>query len=171
MSMHSESVREVFLDPGGFFFGGSRERVRTLLGSCVAITLWHPRMAIGGMAHFMLPSRSAPSKTAQRLDARYADEALALFRERMAVAGTRPEDYEAKLFGGANMFPGIRRNDPDCVTVSCRNVQVARRMVQEHGFTLAAEHLGGTGHRSLVFDLQDGAVYLKHRPPSTTGTA
>ncbi len=49
---------EVFLQPGELYFGDGRTRVRTLLGSCVAIAVWHPRLRIGGLCHYMLPSRA-----------------------------------------------------------------------------------------------------------------
>lgn len=152
---------EVFLQPGGFYFGGPDARVRTLLGSCVAMTLWHPRLRVGGIAHFMLPSRSRPRRRGEALDARYADEAMELFSARVCALRTKAVDYEVKLFGGGNMFPHMVRVK-DCSDVSCRNVQAARRLVGEHGFTLKAEHLGGNGHRALIFDLRDGVVYLRH---------
>ena len=41
---------EIFLHPGEFYFGDRHTRIRTLLGSCVSIILWHPRLLIGGMS-------------------------------------------------------------------------------------------------------------------------
>lgn len=166
-------VNEIYLEPGGFYFGGPDVRVRTLLGSCVAMTLWHPRLRMGGIAHFMLPSRSRPRRVGEALDARYADDVMELFCERVRALRTKAVDYEVKLFGGGNMFPHMVRVK-DCSDVSCRNVQAAHRLVSEHGFTLKAEHLGGSGHRSLIFDLRDGAVYLRHanrHPPRETGVS
>ena len=46
------------LMPGDFVFGNSELKLKTLLGSCVAITLWHPDKKIGGMCHYMLPGRN-----------------------------------------------------------------------------------------------------------------
>lgn len=154
-------LSEIFLEPGGFFFGGPGVRVRTVLGSCVAMTLWHPQRRVGGIAHFMLPSRSRPRRTDEPLDARYADEVIELFCERVHALRTRPAEYELKLFGGGNMFPHMMRAK-DCMDVPCRNVRTARRLADEHGFALKAEHLGDIGHRALIFDLRDGAVYLRH---------
>ena len=154
-------LNDVFLQPGAFYFGGPDVRVRTLLGSCVAMTLWHPRLRVGGIAHFMLPSRSRPRRMGEALDARYADEVIELFSERVRALRTKAADYDVKLFGGGNMFPHMVRVK-DCSDVPCRNVQAARRLVSEHGFMLKAEHLGGRGHRSLIFVLRDGVVYVRH---------
>ena len=50
-------VLDVLLGPGDLYFGDRHTRIRTLLGSCVAITLWHPVALIGGMCHYMMPTR------------------------------------------------------------------------------------------------------------------
>ena len=75
-----DDILDVFLQPGDFHFGAGRTRISTLLGSCISITLWHPARLIGGMCHFMLPTRGLPGGVP--LDGRYADEALALFDRR-----------------------------------------------------------------------------------------
>ena len=70
-------IVDIFLQPGEWYFGGRDTRIRTLLGSCIAITLWHPRLQVGGMCHFLLPSRSSLHPPATPLDGRYGDEAVA----------------------------------------------------------------------------------------------
>lgn len=158
---------EIFLAPGGFYFGGGPVRVRTVLGSCVAIVLWHSERRIGGMCHFMLPSRAA--KEAAALDGRYADEAVALFVREIAQAGTRPRDYIGKLFGGGNMFSGYA-SAGGCRDVPCMNVEAARRLIRNLDVPLVAEHLGGSGHRNLTFELWSGDAYLRFWGRGATGS-
>ena len=93
---------DIFLQPGDVYFGDRGTRLRTVLGSCVSITFWHPRLLLGGMCHYMLPERAGAAD--DRRDGRYADEALDLLIEEMLAAGTQPRDYEAKIFGGGRMF-------------------------------------------------------------------
>lgn len=170
--MNAENWRryDVFLNPGEFFFGGKNARVKTILGSCVAVTLWHPHLHIGGMGHFMLPSRgrTSPRPAGMAWDGKYADEMMHLFMQAIRDAQTRPRDYEVKLFGGGNMFPGLRAHAGQG-GVSARNVHAARALMAAYAFKVAGEHLGGDGHRSLVFDLADGAVYLSFKSASTRG--
>jgi chemotaxis protein CheD len=169
-------VIEIFLQPGEFYFGDRNTRIRTVLGSCVSITMWHPRLLIGGMCHFMLASRPGPQP--RQLDGRYADEAMALFLREIRAAGTQPGDYQVKLFGGGNMFPeSMKRRSGDCHPpscdgtaivncrqVSCANSRMARHLVQQNGFKVTAEHLGETGHRQILFDIWSGHVWVKHNP-------
>ncbi|MDO8775427.1 MAG: chemotaxis protein CheD, partial [Burkholderiaceae bacterium] len=80
---------DIFLQPGEVYFGGRDTRIRTLLGSCVAITMWHPGMLAGGMCHYMLPG--APTGRRGALDGRYADEAMELMLCEICNAYTSPD--------------------------------------------------------------------------------
>jgi chemotaxis protein CheD len=157
----ADSILEIFLQPGEFYFGEDHTRVRTLLGSCVAMTLWHPRLRIGGMCHYMLPARPGNDSGAS-LDGRYADEAMQLFIRQLKATRTRPADFQVKLFGGGNMFAragaGTRVRHMD---ISERNVEAGRALLKRHGFRLTAEDLGGLGHRNVILELWSGDVWVK----------
>jgi len=167
-------VIEIFLQPGDFYFGDRNTRIRTVLGSCVSITIWHPRLLIGGMCHYMLPTRGKKKPAVP--DGRYADEALELFLRETRAVGTRPGEYQVKLFGGGNMFPNAQHRKhcvgQNCVSdensacrhVSCRNSKIARHLVESNGFTVTAEHLGGDGHRQVFFDIWTGHVWARQNP-------
>ena len=157
--MVRDEVLEIFLQPGEFYFGENNTRIRTLLGSCVAVTLWHPGRHIGGMCHYMLPERPSSGAGAP-LDGRYADEAIQLFLRELRASRTRPAEYQEKLFGGGNMFAGsppARRP----LNISVRNVEVGRHLIRQHGFRLAAEDLGGKVHRNVMLDLWNGDVWVR----------
>jgi chemotaxis protein CheD len=156
-------VIEIFLQPGELWFGDEHTRIRTVLGSCVAVTLWHPRRRIGGMCHFMLPSRIRGTGIA--LDGRYGDEALDLLTKQIKAARSYPHEYEAKLFGGGNMFQHVFRSAGNREgQVPDRNVAAGRELVQRHGFTVKAEQLGGSGHRQVMFDIWSGHAWVRHAP-------
>jgi chemotaxis protein CheD len=153
---------EVVLGPGDFRFVGIADhpprRMRTLLGSCVAITLWHPRYRVGGMCHFVLPSRLAGAPAAAPAPGWYGDDAVALFLDGIARAGTRPEDYQVKVFGGGHQF-----DDPAVADgVPRRNVDAALALVGGHGWQPATVHVGDTGARVVVLDLATGDVWVRH---------
>ncbi len=153
------SVVQIFLAPGELYFGQSPDRIRTLLGSCVAITLWHPLLKLGGMCHFMLPDR--PEKKSATLDGRYANEAIEMFLNEIRHNKTHPAEYQAKIFGGGNMFPNIHKGSYG-LNIGARNCEAARQLLGKYSFQLVSENLSGIGHRVLMFDLENGAAWLKH---------
>ena len=151
----SLAEKTVVLSAGDFYFGGGRTRISTLLGSCVSITLWHPRKRIGGMCHYMMTERTRTPDMA--LDGRYATEAFELFLQHVEQAGTRPSEYQAKLFGGANMF---REKNGSRMDIGARNVEYGHRLLASQHIALIARHVSGSGRRTLHFDLWSGDVWL-----------
>lgn len=160
-------VVEIFLQPGEIWFGDEHTRIRTLLGSCVAITLWHPGRKIGGMCHFMLPNRGA-CRGKPSLNGRYGDEALQMLLNEIRSQHGDPTAFEAKLFGGGYMFSGPHASVDDApAEVQKRNIDAGRALLAQHGIRLKAHHLGGDGHRQVIFDVWSGYVWMRQVPPDT----
>lgn len=152
----------VYLLPGQWYVGQKGELVRTLLGSCVSITLWHPVRKIGGMCHFLLPERLRASSAV--LDGRYGDEAVDLLVREIQKTGVKPEEFEAQLYGGADTMPeesNVKFN------VGERNVEKAWGLIDQHRFQLMSVDVGGTDPRSISLDLITGAVALRRGGGST----
>lgn len=155
----SDRIIEIFLQPGELYFGDRSTRIRTVLGSCVSLVFWHPHLLAGGMCHFMLPSRMRTRDTG--LDGRYADEAVEMMLREIRACNSHPREYRVKMFGGGNMFPDIARTQMN--HVGTKNVFAARTLIKGHGFDCVSEHVEGSGHRNLAFDVKSGIVTLKHR--------
>ncbi|WP_344647867.1 chemotaxis protein CheD [Cryptosporangium japonicum] len=146
----------MILNPGDFCFASEGTRIRTLLGSCISISMWHPRLHIGGMCHYMNPRRRA--RVPGELSGRYADEAIELFLRELRRTNTLPHEYQVKMFGGGNQFPRSQR----AVDIPQQNIDIGLELLEHHGFEVTATHLGGTGARHILFDLADGGVWMKH---------
>ena len=169
--MNSSIEEKIFtLAPGDLYFGDQPVHLKTLLGSCVAVILWHPKLHIGGMCHFVLPNATIGNSTTPL--SRYADEAMRIFVAEIHKAGTRPAEYRAHLVGGANMFPAhiqtcadggdTKRNLCDnCSNISCRNRCAAYAETEKHGFVIHDTDLGGTDYRLVSFNIEDGAITIK----------
>lgn len=155
MNFCPENIREVNLGPGDLYFGDSSTRIRTVLGSCVAITLWHPELCIGGMCHYMLPRRL--SSETPSVGGRYGDEAMKIMLDHIVRSHTKPADYQMKIFGGGRMFTGIGVSRSD---IGQRNIDAAVKMAQEYRFQLVAKQVG-RAHMSLLFELWTGHVWCK----------
>lgn len=157
--MRKTPLMDIFLLPGEYFVGDATFRVRTILGSCVSITLWHPGARVGGMSHFLLPTRGSASTADSGLDGHYGDEALTLIRQDLQALGVDPQHCQAKLFGGGNMFPG--RMPAKSAHVGRRNGEAARELLQQHGISVVTESLFGAGHRQIIFDISKGDVWSR----------
>lgn len=148
---------EIFLHPGEFYFGDNKKSIGTILGSCIAICIWHPRLHIGGMCHFVLPDREVPLNTDQI--GRYAGGCIQLFLAHTQSRGTRIKDYVAKIFGGANTVAELV--DDDGSSVGERNTQAAMQLLIEQNVAINVADVGETGFRRITFDLSNGDVWAK----------
>lgn len=146
----------VHLLAGQLYFGNAAARVHTLLGSCVAVTLWCPQKRLGGMCHFLLPSRQRPVGAPR--DARFGNESLEMLVEALQRAGTRPQDYEVHLYGGADTLPdtgGVKFN------VGERNIEQGWTLIDQYGFMLQNVDVGDHVPRNVTMTFPDGGVEMR----------
>ncbi len=160
---HASPHEERVLRPGEYAVGDARCRMRTVLGSCVSITLWHPRRRVGAMSHFLLAERASPSGGS--LDARYGEDALALMLQGLAKVRVPAGECQAKIFGGGSMFP--EQTAPGALQVGRRNGELARSLLAKHGIAVHSESLFGDGHRQIVFNVATGDVWSRQIQPYT----
>lgn len=161
--METGAIIEVYLLPGEYFVGDARYRIRTVLGSCVSITLWYRRLRIGAMSHFLLSEREG--EAAQGLSGRYGSDAMKLMVQQLQERGVRERDCEAKVFGGGTMFPGIEAGV--LPGIGHRNGLAAEKLLSEYGIPVVSESLFGTGHRHILFDVATGDVWVRQGDKGT----
>jgi chemotaxis protein CheD len=154
-------TKNVFLQPGEYFVGDASHCVRTVLGSCVSISIWHAASKTGAMSHFLLPTRGRAK--AVQPDGRYADEALWLMLRELAERDVSQTQCEAKIFGGGNMFPLHTKSR---TTVGHNNGLAARRLLTACGIPIVSESLFGEGHRQIIFDISTGDVWSRQTSPT-----
>ncbi|WP_342120728.1 chemotaxis protein CheD [Pseudoduganella sp. OTU4001] len=156
----SDKMVDIFLLPGDYFVGDGQHRVRTVVGSCVAVTLWHPRMKVGAMAHFLLPGdkrrRANPAAAAT-----YGADAVPLLVKGLEQLQIPVRQCQAKVFGGGAMFGDLMRGSD----VGRKNGDCARDLLQQHGITVVSESLYGEGHRQVIFNVRTGEVLCRQMHP------
>jgi chemotaxis protein CheD len=162
-------VRKVFLHPGDFIFGEPGTHVHTILGSCIAICLWHPVLRIGGMCHFVLPSRPIGESKSEALDGRYGEEAMAMFDLALKLHQTNYKEYQAKIFGGANMCKETTGFKDDLIGE--KNAEKAMQLLMNRGAAITVVHVGEQGHRRIVMDITTGDVWVKYKTDNSDETS
>ncbi|RUO31908.1 chemotaxis protein CheD [Aliidiomarina sedimenti] len=152
--------REVYLQPGELWQGQGQTRVKTLLGSCVAITLWHAATQRGAICHYLLAS--GQSKLKQN-PGYFMGGAMSFFHDTIKKWGVKPDAVEVKVFGGGNMFHDLvyRQSGMD---VAARNVEEGLNSLRQQGFKVSKQDVGGVRYRTLHFDVWTGDVWVRYGP-------
>lgn len=113
------------------------------------------------MSHFLLSSRGAAATG--ELDGRYAAEAMTLMLRDLAREKVAPQECQAKLFGGGNMFP--RQVPRNAQNIGRKNGEAARLLLDRHRIPVISESLFGVGHRQIIFDVGTGHVWSRQIKP------
>ncbi len=145
-----------FLKPGELFFAEEPCIVSTLLGSCVAVTMTSRRARFGAICHALLPSCRDRGSCDCPERFRYVACAVRGMIDAFARRGVPAASIEAKIFGGAEMFPTGRG-----ASVGSQNVARACELLAAAGVRVAAVDAGGEQGRKIVFLPQTGEVFLR----------
>ena len=158
----SASVMEIFLHPGEIYFGKAPTIVSTLLGSCVAATLWHPQKHIGGMCHVVLPE--SPEGNCEM---KYGNCAIAEFVKQATRHATETKDYVVHLYGGSDMFPEMQKSSN--MKIGDRNTEKVKELLELYKFKVCDVDTGGTTSRKIRLDLSDGSVAIRKHAKQAEG--
>ena len=150
----AEHCREVFLKPGEILVSQNPILVNTILGSCVAITMYSPGRKVGAICHAI-----HPSDPKQEQNFHYVETAIHNIYDRMIEYGGEA-DLVVKLFGGAQVLE-FGLNTSAAKTIGAQNIIQAKRVLEELGLPLAGTDVGGKRGRKLFFSIKTGDVYVR----------
>jgi len=142
---------DFYLSPGHIYMSHEPALVSTVVGSCVAVSLWDSKKEIGGMAHFLYPF----TENRHRATAQYGNAAVKYMVRMFLDFGAQEKNLRAQIFGGALMAPA------DCMRIAKENVQMARKILRSHRINIVSEDTGGNMGRKIVYNTQrnEAAIY------------
>ena len=141
-----------YLQPGQLLVSVTPTSITTILGSCVAVCLWEPQRAVGGMNHFMLPMASG---TAAASSPRFGPAAMEQLLLQLRDAGARVPLLRARVYGGACMF-----DMPTAAQLGRKNADVAIAFLQRRGIEIVEIDVGGSRGRKVIFNTDEGTACL-----------
>jgi chemotaxis protein CheD len=159
MAAVDEALPEIYVLPGESHLVTRPTVIRTVLGSCVGVTIWAPRIGASALCHPMLPSVPSEGRIEASKGRRYVDFAIRELACRFDALGALRSEVEVKLFGGADVLV-ISANDLR-PTIGRMNSEVALEVLREEGFTVAALSLGGDCGVHISFNTSTGEVRLR----------
>lgn len=151
IASHSHTI---YLKPGEVLVTRTPVLVSTVLGSCVAVTMFSPSRGFGAICHAMLPENSGRDS-----DLRYVDTALQHLYRNVVKHGAG-NDLEVKLFGGAQVL-NVGEPAPERQSVGEQNVVQAEAILAVLGLSVIVRDTGGFRGRKLFFCTRSGDIYLR----------
>lgn len=145
--------------PGEYYVTCHDEAITTVLGSCISACVRDPGRGIGGMNHFMLPQDGASARNTWLdpvvgLATRYGTYAMESLINDLLKVGAQRGRLEIKLFGGGRVLTSM-------TDVGARNIEFIQRFVEIEGYRIAAQDLGGTSPRKIIYFPSVGRVKVR----------
>lgn len=153
-----------FLKPSDFCLTTEPMVIKTVLGSCLTITMFSRKAGAAAACHATLPSCKDHSCLPGACENKYKfvecviPEMLRRFQE----LGVGSGEIEIKMFGGADMIM-VRKGSKcwDNQRVGRKNILMAREIVRNLQLRVMKMDVGGTLGRQLQFDTKTGEVWMK----------
>jgi chemotaxis protein CheD len=158
-----ENPAAIYLKSEEMAFCASPTVVNTVLGSCVSITMHHPRSGLGAICHAFMPQ--CPQKRTCRQEDRasclkkytYVDCVIPRMMNRFRQYGYNLAELEIKVFGGANS----NRDESVATGVGHLNILEAMKVIDSQSLWPKAADVGGRQGRKIRFFSHTGEVLLK----------
>jgi chemotaxis protein CheD len=144
--------REALVGMGQISAGKAPHRMKAVLGSCIGLVLYHPRLKAGAMAHVVLPESAGRSDTAGK----FADTAVPEMLKRLKELGAPTHGLTAKFSGGANMF-----GSKGPLQIGDANVKAVQAALKGIGARVLAHDCGGNKGRRVIFDCNTGEMTVE----------
>ena len=130
MAEHETELPEFYLQPGEIHLARSPTMLKTLLGSCVGVTFWSPRLGIGALCHGVLPQMSR--RACRDLEGyRYVDFAILRPDPAIRRLGRRARRSSGQGIWRSGRASRNRHSRPGRPTVGQQNWQIALEMLRE----------------------------------------
>ena len=143
---------DVFLAPGQLAVHTGPVKIKTIVGSCVAVCLWDPVARVGGVNHFLL-AQPGPGEPP---DTRFGACATAQLIAEACRAGAARTRLVAAVIGGGHPVHSIKTH-----AIGDDNVAVALAVLAEHGVHVVRQETGGAYGRKLLFNTQTGELIVR----------
>jgi len=148
----TNKIDNIYLGPCEVCISSKPTVVSTVLGSCVAVTMYCKRYMTGGICHAMLPVRHSDGNPL-----RYVDSAILYMTDKFLSMGIKRDEIEVKLFGGGNVIYCSDENN----TIGCKNVGTALNVIARENLRLTVSDVNGNEGRKLLFHTHTGDVFMK----------
>ncbi len=127
----------------------------TVLGSCISACVRDAVAGVGGMNQVLLAEQSGASRDRYGASARYGAFAMEQLLNTVMTRGTgNRANLEIKIFGG-----GVINSALD--DVGARNIEFVREFMVNEGYRAAAEDVGGSFARRVLFKPHSGRAFVK----------
>jgi len=165
MSLIAGVKKQYFLHPGQIIVTAEEHPIVTVLGSCVALTVYSPEKRIGGIFHALLPEYIEKASIINNSppvspDPDYVDYSFYYLKKRMSELGVNISMTRIMLFGGGDVLQSLVSGTS--ASVGRKNIEMIKGIIEKEKLKISAEDTGGTKARKIIFHPGSGKIFLEY---------
>jgi len=141
-------------------------KIKTILGSCVSIVIFVPRLKLSAICHARLPQGRCDKSKKNGFC--YVDSSFFYMVDELTKRGANEKEFVIKAFGGAEIaFTQSSRNTVK-TSIGQQNISQMETVLASRGLQLSGYDLGGKSGRKLIYNTHKNEVLIK---PLTENTS
>jgi chemotaxis protein CheD len=150
----------VYLNIGETFFSKGFHEIKTILGSCVSVCLYHEQSKYSAINHILLPKVSNSKEEQKSL--RYGENSMEHLISYFVKQNIPRYELKAKIFGGTQspLFPHF--------TAGLKNIQFVTNFLSNEKIPITSHDTGGELYRKLSFHTDSFDVFITKIHPQST---
>ncbi|XDD46915.1 chemotaxis protein CheD [Leptospira sp. WS39.C2] len=149
----------VYLNIGETFFSNGNHQIKTILGSCVSVCLFHEQTKYSAINHILLPKVTDIKEEKKSL--RYGENSMEHLISYFVKKQIPRNELKAKIFGGtqSSLFPNF--------TAGPKNILFVQSYLSFEKIPIVSQDIGGELYRKLSFHTDSFDVYITKLHPQS----
>lgn len=147
--LNTEEKQTYFVQPGYMFISREPHLLSTVLGSCISVCIWDPKLGFGGMNHYIHAQPFKKEQTAQ-----FGTIAIPHLIRSMLKMGSQKYNLKAHIVGGA------QNPNTGSILIGKQNIETAERVLKKNNIDIITFDTGGEFGRKVIFDTETGEIVI-----------
>lgn len=126
------------------------------LGSCVGVTVYDPRVQVGGMIHCMLPLSKADTRKSDDRPEMYVDTGVTMLLQGVFNLGAVRDRLIVKVAGASRIL-----DQGGYFKIGERNYAVLRKVLWKNNLLITADETGGSKPRTMSLEIATGRTWIR----------
>ncbi len=154
-----KQINTQFLNVSEVVITDKDTRIKTILGSCVSIVIFVPRLKLSAICHARLPKgKCDPSR---KNGFCYVDGSFFYMVDELTKRGANEKELVIKAFGGAQIAFSENKRNIAKTSIGQQNINQIETVLASRGLKLDGYDLGGKSGRKLIYNAHKNEVLIK----------
>ncbi len=152
-------MKTFFLNVSELHITDENKIIKTILGSCVSVIFFIPRLKLSAVCHARLPQgKCLPTK---RNGFCHTDSSILYMIDELKKRGAKEHEFIVKAFGGAQLIYHGSKQKLTTQSIGQKNTAMVKKVLANQGLQLTSYEFGGNSGRKLIYRTHKNEVIIK----------